>query len=207
MDINNKLKSIQSKLHVPKKNYNDFSNYHYRSAEDILDAVKPLLHENDLTLRIDDEVVLIGDRYYIKATCVLHDGEKIITVSAFAREQETKKGMDESQITGSTSSYARKYALNGLFLIDDSRDADTVYNTSEGQKKGHTGQSMASGNDSATSGKLDFNIIATKIDQMTDGEEIDKYKLEVEKNFKMTERQSEALDRIFNTRLEKLYRG
>lgn len=118
---------IQSELKAPKGHINKYGNYNYRSAEDILEAVKPLLKENDCTLTISDEIILIGDRYYIKATATLtnKDGANVV-VSAYAREEETKKGMDASQITSSTSSYARKYALNGLFCIDDTKDADVT---------------------------------------------------------------------------------
>lgn len=118
-----KLTEIQKKLKAPKSNYNSFGKYNYRSCEDILEAVKPLLGDNTLTL--SDEVVQIGDRIYVKATAVFRDGATETRVSAFAREAESKKGMDESQVTGTASSYARKYALNGLFLIDDTKDADT----------------------------------------------------------------------------------
>lgn len=117
------LTEIQKKLKAPKSNYNSFGKYNYRSCEDILEAVKPLLGDNTLTL--NDEVVQIGDRIYVKATAVFRDGATETRVSAFAREAESKKGMDESQVTGTASSYARKYALNGLFLIDDTKDADT----------------------------------------------------------------------------------
>lgn len=117
------LTEIQKKLKAPKSNYNSFGEYNYRSCEDILEAVKPLLGDNTLTL--SDEVVQIGDRIYVKATAVFRDGATETRVSAFAREAESKKGMDESQVTGTASSYARKYALNGLFLIDDTKDADT----------------------------------------------------------------------------------
>lgn len=117
------LTEIQKKLKAPKSNYNSFGKYNYRSCEDILEAVKPLLGDNKLTL--SDEVVQIGDRIYVKATAVFRDGATETRVSAFAREAESKKGMDESQVTGTASSYARKYALNGLFLIDDTKDADT----------------------------------------------------------------------------------
>jgi hypothetical protein len=122
------LNEIQQKLKAPKGQRNTFGNYNYRSCEDILEAVKPLLGEAVLT--ITDEIVLIGNRYYIKATVTLKDKDGTISnVSAFARESEIKKGMDESQITGAASSYARKYALNGLFCIDDTKDADTKDNT------------------------------------------------------------------------------
>ena len=119
------LKKIQQKLKAPKSQRNSFGNYNYRSCEDILEAVKPLLAEEGALLLLADEMVQIGERYYIKATArFVHDKESI-EVSAYAREAEIKKGMDESQITGTASSYARKYALNGLFLIDDTKDADT----------------------------------------------------------------------------------
>lgn len=120
------LITIQSKLKAPKNRYNKFGGFNYRSAEDILDAVKPLLAENECTLTLSDEVIIIGNRYYIKATATLTNKDDVtVTNAAYAREDETKKGMDGSQITGTASSYARKYALNGLFLIDDTKDADT----------------------------------------------------------------------------------
>ena len=121
------LMAVQAELKAPKNQHNSFGKYDYRSAEDIIEAVKPLLKENGLFLNMTDEVVLVGDRYYIKATVKVVDivtGESVQT-SALAREAAQKKGMDESQVTGTASSYARKYALNGLFAIDDNRDADT----------------------------------------------------------------------------------
>lgn len=122
-----KLLKIQMELKAPKGQFNSFGNFKYRSCEDILEAVKPLLNKNKCVLTVDDELVNIGDRYYVKATATIMDaeGEGIIVNSAYAREAEKKSGMDDSQITGTASSYARKYALNGLFLIDDTRDADT----------------------------------------------------------------------------------
>jgi tagatose-1,6-bisphosphate aldolase non-catalytic subunit AgaZ/GatZ len=128
-----KLNEIQQTLKAPKNQVNKFGNYKYRSCEDILEAVKPLLGEAVLT--INDEIVLIGDRYYVKATATIKEGEEKASVSAYAREGLMKKGMDESQITGSSSSYARKYALNGLFLIDDTKDADTKDNTEKSEPK------------------------------------------------------------------------
>lgn len=119
------LLKIQRKLKAPKNQYNSFGKYPYRSAEDILEAVKPLLEEFKATLTLSDDIVQVGDRVYVKATATLKDGDEETTVTAFAREDETKKGMDGAQITGTASSYARKYALNGLFLIDDTKDADT----------------------------------------------------------------------------------
>lgn len=126
--IYKKLLNIQKVLNVPKNQFNKFGNYHYRNAEDILNAIKPLLWEQDCTAFFrEDYIEQIGDRYYLVATFDFVDvdtGEKI-TVQARAREEETKKGMDGSQITGAASSYARKYALNGIFLIDDAKDADS----------------------------------------------------------------------------------
>ncbi len=121
------LKKIQKELKAPKNQFNAFGKYKYRSCEDILEAVKPLL--NNATLVINDEMVVIGERYYIKATATLTEEDKSISATAYAREPEEKKGMDSAQITGATSSYARKYALNGLFLIDDTKDADTMDNS------------------------------------------------------------------------------
>lgn len=119
------LIAIQSELKAPKGNYNSFGKYKYRSAEDILEAVKPLCHKNGCLLTLSDSVEQVGERFYIKATARITNGTDTLEVSAYAREEETKKGMDESQITGTASSYARKYALNGLFCIDDTKDADT----------------------------------------------------------------------------------
>ena len=127
MNIQEKLTTIQLDLKAPKSKRNNFGNYNYRSCEDILEAVKPLLAANMCSLTLDDDVLCIGDRVYVKATATLTDHAEGATISthAFAREAETKKGMDESQITGTASSYARKSALNGLFAIDDTTDADT----------------------------------------------------------------------------------
>lgn len=120
---------IQHKLKAPKGQYNSFSKYNYRSCEDILEGVKPLLKEHNLALLIDDEIVQIGERYYVKATAKITDGREFVSATAYAREPDTKKGMDESQITGATSSYARKYALSALLCIDDTKDADTMDNS------------------------------------------------------------------------------
>lgn len=120
------LQGVQGELKAPKDKYNSFGKYAYRSAEGILEAVKPLLTKYAATLTLSDEVILIGERFYIKAVASFAaiGGEEVVSV-AYAREDEVKKGMDGSQITGAASSYARKYALNGLFLIDDAKDADT----------------------------------------------------------------------------------
>ena len=120
-----KLIKIQSELKAPKSNYNGFGKFHYRSCEDILEAVKPLLAQEKCTLTLSDDIVAIADKVYVRATATISDGKEQYITSAYARESENKKGMDESQMTGTASSYARKYALNGLFLIDDTKDADT----------------------------------------------------------------------------------
>lgn len=132
-----KLMVIQSELKAPKGQYNSFGKFKYRSCEDILEAVKPLCIKYATLLTIDDEIVLIGDRYYVKATATLADceSESYFTVSAFAREADNKSGMDSAQVTGATSSYARKYALNGLFCIDDTKDADTDEYTSTARQQ------------------------------------------------------------------------
>jgi hypothetical protein len=138
MNIYEKLAAIQGELKAPKNQRNNFGGYNYRSAEDILEAVKPICHKHKAVLTISDEIVQFCDRFYVKATATLFssedDGGSVIT-TAYAREEETKKGMDASQITGSTSSYARKYALNGLFDIDDTKDADTMDNRDSGAPK------------------------------------------------------------------------
>lgn len=121
------LIEIQSRLHAPKDNRNNFGNYNYRSAEDILENVKPILKEVKCTLILEDEIIMVADRIYVKATARLQNSTgEVEEASAFAREEETKKGYDAAQITGSASSYARKYALNGLFCIDDTKDPDVT---------------------------------------------------------------------------------
>jgi hypothetical protein len=124
LTLTEKMADVIAKLHVPKGQYNSFGKYNYRSCEDILESIKPLLAMHQLVLTIADEVVQISDRVYVKAVANVTDGEKAIKSQAFAREPVAKKGMDESQITGTASSYARKYALNGLFCIDDTKDSD-----------------------------------------------------------------------------------
>ena len=127
MGINEKLMRIQTHIKAPKNLYNKFGEYYYRNAESICEAVKPFLEQEKCTLQLGDEIVLVGDRFYVKATAVLQDCEsdECVVVSAYAREAESKPKMDNSQVTGSCSSYARKYALNGMFLLDDTKDADT----------------------------------------------------------------------------------
>jgi len=133
-NVYEKLMNIQNELKAPKNQYNNFGKYKYRSCEDILEALKPLLKKYKATLLISDEMCAIGERYYLNAMATfidIEDGEKIVS-TASAREAETKKGMDDAQITGSTSSYARKYALNGMFAIDDTKDSDA---TNKGEEK------------------------------------------------------------------------
>lgn len=124
-DFYKKIIRVQSTLNAPKNNFNSFGKYNYRSCEDIMGALKPLLAAEGLFQFISDSVEVVGGRHYIKATVTVTDGETSVSNSAFAREDEQKKGMDGSQVTGASSSYARKYALNGMWNIDDSKDADT----------------------------------------------------------------------------------
>lgn len=156
-----RLIEIQKKLKAPKNQYNSFGKYKYRSCEDILEGVKPLLAEVGLALVLSDEICLIGDRYYVKATAQLFDEENrvVFGASAYAREEETKKGMDGSQVTGAASSYARKYALNGLFAIDDTKDADAT-NTHDKEPKKE---------------KLNDSSIYIELAKLTDLEEIKNY--------------------------------
>lgn len=135
-----KLTKIQRELKAPKNQYNSFGKYNYRSCEDILEGLKPCLDKYNCTVTLSDDIVLIGDRYYVKATATITDNETGATESttALAREAAAKKGMDDSQVTGTASSYARKYALNGLFLIDDTKDADTDENRNESQGRAKT---------------------------------------------------------------------
>ena len=138
MNVYEKLAAIQSELKAPKNQYNNFGKYAYRNCEDILEALKPLLKEHKSTIYISDEIVTVLERFYVKATVTFIDaetGEKIIN-TAYAREEEDKKGMDGSQVTGSSSSYARKYALNGMFAIDDTKDSDFTNTTTKGDNPG-----------------------------------------------------------------------
>jgi len=136
--VHKKLAEIQQTLSVPKDKKNEFGGYTYRNAEEILQAVKPLLKDPDYFYTVTfpaDEIILAGDRYYLRSTARLSNGEGHVDASAQAREAEVKKGMDESQITGSSTSYARKYALGALFAIDDGRDADSMDNTTPERPK------------------------------------------------------------------------
>jgi hypothetical protein len=134
MSIFEKLAAVQAELKAPKSQFNKFGNYNYRNCEDIIEAAKPLLKKNGLMLALTDEISQVGDRYYVQATATVYEIETggSFAVRAFAREEAEKKGMDGSQVTGASSSYARKYALNGLFAIDDTKDSDT---TNQGEDK------------------------------------------------------------------------
>ena len=148
-----KLAAIQAELKAPKGQYNSYGGYNYRSCEDILEAVKPLLKKEGLALILSDNIEEVGGRVYVKATATILDGGDAggsIGVAAYAREAETRKGMDDSQVTGSTSSYARKYALNGLFAIDDTKDADATNKHEKGQN-----EAQALDNKPATSQQLE----------------------------------------------------
>lgn len=156
------LHYIQQNLKAPKNAYNDFAKFKYRKAEDILTALKPLLAEHEATVLIEDDIKLIGDRFYIEAVVTLYDseGKVLATSKAFAREELTKKGSDASQITGMASSYARKYALNGMFLIDDTEDADG-YDNSQDQNNSHSEKPV---NNLATEAQVKhiYTLITTK---------------------------------------------
>lgn len=137
MNLQEKLQKIQHELKAPKNQRNSFGGYNYRSVEDIMQGLKPLLDSYKCICTLTDEVQLIGDRYYIKATATIHDCESIesYSVCGYAREDDNKKGMDVAQLTGSCSSYARKYALNGLFCIDDAKDIDSLKPSTEPPKR------------------------------------------------------------------------
>lgn len=143
-----KLIKVQATLNAPKGQFNAFGKYHYRSCEDIMGAVKPLLAEHGLVQFVSDEIEMIGDRFYVKATVTVTDGSTTHSVSAYARESLSKKGMDDAQVTGATSSYARKYALNGMYNIDDTKDADTnEYREQAKQKANQQVKQQATGFD------------------------------------------------------------
>lgn len=162
MTIYEKLTKVQDELKAPKNQYNSFGKYRYRSCEDILEALKPILVKHGLFLMISDTLEQVGDRYYIRATCTISDGETHITNCAFAREEESKKGMDGAQVTGTSSSYARKYALNGLFLIDDTKDPDT----DEYQKQTRENANKQTSRPGAGSGKADKLVTENQLSRL-----------------------------------------
>lgn len=138
-ELQKKVTVLSANLKVPKSRFNSFGNYNYRSLEDIYEAVKPKLAKYSLILTLEDDIIAVGDRIYVKATATIRGEGDEIKVSAFAREAQVKKGMDDSQITGTASSYARKYALSGLFLLDDTKDADTDEFAKQTQSKSTQG--------------------------------------------------------------------
>lgn len=184
MNIYEKLLNIQAELKAPKNQYNSFGKYNYRSCEDILEGLKPLLEEYKATLIVNDEIVQIGERYYVMATATLIDieGEETLTkgrgavsATAYAREDEKKTGMDLSQLTGSTSSYARKYALNGLFAIDDTKDSDATneHGKSEGKKdKAKTKEEAQEGNLKCSSCGVEINQAVSAFSKNKFGREL-----------------------------------
>lgn len=203
------LNKIQKELKAPKGQKNTFGNYNYRSCEDILEAVKPLL--GDAVLTIQDDIVLIGDRYYVKATATLTEivyiqpdtehpaiKETVKTsASAFARESLDKKGMDSAQITGATSSYARKYALNGLFCIDDTKDADTKDNSEETPKP--VAKPVAKAADP-------YQTAIKMIDATKTMPELQELMGKILKGNKLTDDQKEGLQAIAAEQEEKLFK-
>ena len=174
MSVYEKLLKIQGSLKAPKGQYNGFGKYKYRSCEDILEALKPLLVENKAVVTINDSLVQVGERYYVQAVATLTDVEdgKQVSVMAYAREALSKKGMDESQVTGATSSYARKYALNGLFAIDDNKDMDYMQGQFTDENKGNNKQNKA---------KKDYWTMAHR-ERVTSGEFEGLTLIEVEKD-------------------------
>ncbi len=193
MNIYEKLLSVQVELKAPKGQYNSFGKYKYRSCEDILEALKPILDKQKLVLFISDEVVEINTRNYIKATVHLINPEKVgeaIQVSALAREEETKKGMDGSQITGASSSYARKYALNGMFMIDDTKDSDSTNTHGKEDHKQDRVQEYLNTREGMIE-RLNENLSSNKLKRM-----LTAYK--VEELWQMTDEQlKEACEKIF----------
>lgn len=193
-----RLAEIQEHLNAPKNQYNSFGKYKYRSCEDILEGVKPLL--KGLFLSISDEIVLIGDRYYVKATATITDGENSHSASAIAREEENKKGMDAAQVTGATSSYARKYCLNGLFGIDDSKDADTD------EHKQQQNAAPAKQTKSSPSSPAPEQVLNAFTEAASNKSTLDELKQAFAKAWKMLEgtpEQQKALD-VYNIRKDEL---
>ena len=193
----NKIAKIQQTLKAPKNQYNKFGGYYYRNCEDILESVKPLL--GDLILIINDEIVQIGNRYYVRATATITDGELEQSATAYAREEESKKGLDTSQVTGSTSSYARKYALNALFCIDDTKDADS----DEQPKQTTTAQSKLPYPPTSVIAEInackkipDIAVVLRKYQQTYDNEQLSKVASDRKKQILAIESIPESLDSL-----------
>ena len=193
MTIYEKLSAIQSELKVPKGQHNSFGNYDYRSCEDILEKAKPICKANKTVLIIEDDIQQVGESVFVAGIATLQDLEsnEKIQVKAFARHADEKKGMDDSQMTGTASSYARKYALNGLFNLDDTKDADT--NEYQKQFKQTNGT------------RLNFDDVQTTIDSIDDTKSLDDYGAELKKKYPtMTAKQADAISKMFNRRREEL---
>lgn len=202
MSLKEKLAIIQEKLNAPKNQWNDFGKYNYRSCEDILEGVKPLLKETKTTLRLTDQIEQVGDRYYIKATAILEDVEsnEAIVTSAYARECLDRPKMDEAQITGSASTYARKYALNGLFCIDDVKDADTKKNGNAGKGKKQAGKSEAPKQASKTETPKQAQNIKTESEAKAEMDKIAKSKIgtvKVNALIARCDKENVSIDKIF----------
>lgn len=193
--LGEKLTYIQSKLKAPKNQYNKFGGYNYRNCEDILEALKPLLVETNTTLVVKDEIVLVGDRYYVRATAILNDGHYAIESTAYAREPANKKGMDEAQITGATSSYARKYALNGLFAIDDTKDADSTNQHSDKPAAGQ-GSNQKTSTEKTTVKKPVATKTTTKKTNVSEAAELSEDAISLKKGNQVTPAESRVLNII-----------
>jgi hypothetical protein len=172
--MENQLAIIQSKVKAPKGQFNSFGKYHYRSAEDILEAVKQVVNPMGYSITISDTIICAGDRYYIKATATLSNGKESWSVDGYAREEESKKGMDGSQVTGASSSYARKYALNGLFALDDTKDSDAT-NTH--------------GKDQQSKPKIDDAILKSSINATSTIESLNDYYKQVSSAYELSQEQ------------------
>lgn len=194
MNIYEKQLQIQTSLKAPKSQYNEFGKYKYRNCEDILEAVKPLCGDAKAVLRLSDEIMQIGERYYVKASAILVDCEKpedTIIVTASAREEESKKGMDASQVTGASSSYARKYALNGMFDIDDTKDSDT---TNHGDDKTEKKSEPKKNNEPIR------ELTADEIDEIANGK--DSYAIELAQAKMMTTSGGKSYDSLKDDQLQ-----
>lgn len=197
MTIYEKLNKIQTELKANKGQYNDFGKYKYRSCEDVVESLKPHLSEHCLVLLMADEIVNIGERFYIKATVRLTDGENEIVNTAFAREEESKKGMDGSQVTGASSSYARKYALNGLLAIDDTKDSDAT-NTQGKDDKPEKAEKEPKVDDKALETITELIALSeSDLDAL-----LRYYKVKSLKE--MTQKQGEHCKKVLNQKLDKL---
>lgn len=197
MNIYEKLSAIQSELKVPKGQHNSFGNYDYRSCEDILEKAKPICKAHKAVLIIEDDIQQVGESVFVAGIATLRDleSDEEIKVKAFARHANEKKGMDDSQMTGTASSYARKYALNGLFNLDDTKDADTDEYAK--QKKQY--------DNSASGTRLNFDEVRANLEIMDDEKSLDDYGAELKKKHpNMTTAQANAISKMFNQRREEL---